>query len=80
MLDNRAVSWYNDSMTTTQTPKINYREADPVIDKIAEFIEAQIDDLPQDEQEYVLRSLDDIVSNIAFDRGITIIFHQEPRA
>lgn len=72
------MSWYNDSMTTTQTPKINYREADPVVDKIAEFIEQAVADHTPEEQEYILRSLDDVVSNIAFDRGITIIFHQEP--
>ncbi len=65
-------------MTTTQA--INFQEADTLIDDIASFIEAQVDDCTTEEQEYILRSLDDVISNIAFDRGITIIFHQEPRA
>jgi frataxin-like iron-binding protein CyaY len=61
------------------TSRINYREAYRVIDKIAEFVEVQVDDLPQEEQEYVLRALNDAISNIAFDRGITIISRQEPK-
>jgi hypothetical protein len=66
-------------MITTQTP-INYREADQLTDSIATFIEAQVDDRTPEEQEYILRNLDDVISNIAFDRGITIIFHQEPKS
>lgn len=60
----------------TKTRTINFHESDGLIDTIAEFIKTTIDDRTPPEQEYILRSLDDCISNIGFDRGFEIILIQ----
>lgn len=47
---------------------INYRTADPIIDAIDADIKARLEDVDPDDALYILATLDDVVSNIIFDR------------
>jgi len=47
---------------------INYHEADPVIDAIDADIKARLEDVDTEAALYILAALDDVVSNITYDR------------
>lgn len=59
-------------MTTTQTDQpqydINWKEADHTIDAIGDFIEEAIAEYNKQTQLYILGRLEDVVSNLIFDR------------
>lgn len=56
-------------MTTTQTSNINWQEADSTIDAIAAAIEDGISEDDKETQVYILKNLEDVVSNLIFDRA-----------
>lgn len=57
-------------MTTTQTPQhdIDYQQADQETDDVADSIELTIAGYNKQTQLYILKALEDVVSNLIFDR------------